>query len=156
VYQTASELPVEAQLEYVRSGAYAKFKRVVAWICIALFLGKVATFSAERKISELWASSPLAPFLEAYVAPATLPLWQWATVVNAAITILYFVLADNLLRRIRNRQYLDLRATLLGHRAVLWACGVLSLYTMSANLWIIAHHRHFIRVPGVGPFWPGK
>jgi hypothetical protein len=155
IQQTTSAVPIQAQLEYVRSGAYSRVKRVVAWACLTLFIGKVIAFSVEIKLSELWASSPLAPFFEAYVAPSTIPLWQWATFINAAIAILYFWLADFLLWRVKNAQYLDLRMTKIGHRAVLATCGVLSLYTMSANLWIIAHHRHFIHIPGVGRWWPG-
>jgi hypothetical protein len=154
IQQSVSELPVKIQYEYVRNSRYAALRRFFAWVFGLLIVLKIVIYSLEVRFGEWWNASPLRSFLVVYISPAEMPYWQWATLFNSSIVLLFYYFADYMLFRMNSGQYVHEGMMLGVLRCVIVITGFLSLYSLAANVYIILHHQPFIRIPRLGPLWP--
>jgi hypothetical protein len=114
----------------------------------------VLIYSAAIRLEESLADPWVRDWYRAWVMPNAMPLWQYAAVLNALITIAYYFIAEKLLIRLDNGQPVPEGLLFYFPRIVFILSGTLTTYTILVQLWIITHHPRFIHFPPIGPIWP--
>lgn len=154
IQRSTATFPVQLQLEELRDGKWAGFTRKLAWIFGGIIAAKILLFSLEIKMIDDWTSSPLRQFLSLLVVPQSIPLWQYATLISAALVIGFYFFTDFILRKYRRGDLVDEKGVLITMRVVVIVTGLLGFYSTVANIWIVAHHKQFLQFPVVGKWWP--
>jgi hypothetical protein len=153
--QLTTSLPVYRRLEIIRHGSWPALRRAFSWIVVIVFVGKIGAYSAAINVSEWLNRSAFGRFIEIYVTPATVHVWQLAALINSimALAIMLHV-ADKLLERKTDNRPVDDETIENILRWVAVASSVLGFYSTIATVYIILHHTPFIRWPKLGKWWP--
>lgn len=139
IYRASSVVSVQNQYEYQRNGKWPAFRVKVAYVIVLLFLGKIIARSLEVQLSQLWISATvLGEYFAIQFETYRIPVWQWATMLNALITIGFFYVADELLWRIRHGKYVNESMMKGGIQFVAIASGILSSYSIRCKC--VDHH----------------
>jgi hypothetical protein len=154
IQQSTSNIPVMSQLEQVRDGRWSALRRVMAWVCIAALVAKQLIYSMGVRMADAWNSWHARDLLTVYIAPYELPKWQLATLVNSITVLVFYYFVDVMLRRRKRGEVVPEQALLVLLRFVIVVTGILGLYSVAANIYIIANHQPFIVWPRLGPWWP--
>ncbi|MCH8046365.1 MAG: hypothetical protein IID44_21870 [Planctomycetes bacterium] len=141
---------VWVRLKFVRDDQVVLF---MSAIVLALGLLKIRVWQMKTALSAWWNDAALGKFLGAYVAPDSMPLWQYISMVNSILALTMFFIARSAIQSKEEgtpwpESPLD--------NAFRWATAcrrILTTYTTSV-LVMTTVQQGFPGLPPLGAFWP--
>jgi hypothetical protein len=134
----------------VRDLAFYKLARLWSVVTLVLFAAKI-TFLSSMKNPALRCQRVLsAPLCDQVVIPSAIPPWQWASVANALLGWVIYLIADWTLHRLAHGRTVS---ELLVERVTRVAAilrSLLSLYTIASVLYLAAFLTHRWPLPVLG------
>lgn len=153
MHSLAAGVPLRFHLESIRDGKLAKFKRFFSYLILVVIGAKVFYWSLLVRIRDSYPSDFIDFIVNDYLSPS-MNGWQWASGVNAIISIVFYWIVDYWLRRMNSGLAVDeggVRKCLSYLGAF---CAMLSIYSIWANISILVHSKPFLTFPSFGALWP--
>jgi hypothetical protein len=141
--------PLMTRLKLIHRSSWGRFVAAVSLTTLVMFVLKLLVFHVVRSSDEWWAALHVADVVDEFVAPYSIPLWQIASVTNAALAIGMYFVASHVLILTEDNAPLPFFAVcdvFTRYGAALRAA--VSLYTSSCMLYIMASQvRQFSLAP---------
>jgi hypothetical protein len=140
--------PVHIRLDEICNDATFRIMRGYSAIIAFLFFWKITILLGWQTIV---LSTSVAPYVEPFLEPARLPIWQVATAINSALSWLVFFLAQAHLRAIAsgNPNRISEIAIKREIAAITVIRNVLALYTIACTLYIAWQIAKDVKWPAV-------
>ena len=141
------------KLKTICNGRISQFKRFFSWFVLAIIVGKLIFWSWLVKFRDASPSDAIRFIVNDYLGPK-LNGWQWASAMNALMAIITYWLADYWLRRMEEKLAVEpsVITRYLSYAGNI--SGVLSVYSIWANISILVHRTPFLRIPPFDKWWP--
>ena len=138
------KISLKANLEIMQKSASSQLARAISWLTIALFAWKVLFLPS---IISWWNAQYLSKFINIYLAPNEIPLWQLASAFNAALNICghyyFFDKAPILI----NEGQLNENITKKILQIFKFTRGFISLYTIGVMLLLTVFSAQLLHLP---------
>lgn len=141
---------LDTWLEYIKDSVWEK---TVRWYSLALFAFFLLQLIASMCIANLnqllfdYMGESLVTILGVYIYVANFELWHGVALFNATITLAMFYYGDGLKLKIKDGQAVSEEATMNLISSVFFIRGMLGLYTVACEFYIVYTNRYLIKIP---------